>query len=140
MLGQVGMPPAPAVMAILDRFNRDEIGHTIEVLVALLDVWDGDPDAEPNGDERDAAWIEWDTMRGSQKRGPNIATDHEDTEDDDPGEEDDHGGCEHDGREPESGDLVMAYGVDQTQPLGCNVFRAGLEPVPDFECSPVGVP
>ena len=38
--------PAPAVLALLDRFNRDELGHAIEVLIALLDVWDGDPDLE----------------------------------------------------------------------------------------------
>lgn len=80
------IPPAPAVMRILDRFNRDELGNTIEVLVALLDIWDapGDPD-EPDfrqladtdlasrndgkpgdpddgehvGDELDHSWPEW---------------------------------------------------------------------------------
>ena len=36
--------------AILNRFNQDELGNTIEVLVALLDVWDGDPDLQ-EGDE-----------------------------------------------------------------------------------------
>lgn len=83
-------------MRILDRFNRDELGNAIEVLVALLDIWDGDPDAEDDdpaeaaGDEKDAAYVEWHTMRGSQKRGPNILpTQNEDDEDDDPAEEDD---------------------------------------------------
>ena len=46
---------AAAVLAqhLLDRFNRDDLGAAIEVLVELLDVWDGDPDVEPNGDETD---------------------------------------------------------------------------------------
>lgn len=127
-------PPAAAARVasrMLDRFNRDELDNAIEVLVTLLDVWDGDPDEEtddpdlePAGDEKDAAWIEWHTMRGSQKRGPNIlATQNEDDEDDDPaGQYDEdsytgtrpngHGpGCvisdsdlEHDGAEPDYGD------------------------------------
>jgi hypothetical protein len=101
------IPPAPAVMRILDRFNREELGNTIEVLVALLDIWDGDPDDEPNGDDEplrangdseDGAWIEWHTMRGSQKRGPIVlASFSEDDEDDDPAEEDDpQGECSED--------------------------------------------
>lgn len=80
------LPPAPAVMRILDQFNREEIGHTIEVLVALLDICDapGDPDepdfrqieagdlrnrgdgmpgdpqdGEAVGDELDHSWPEW---------------------------------------------------------------------------------
>lgn len=122
-------PPAAAARVasrMLDRFNREELSNAIEVLVTMLDIWDGDPDEEtddpdlePTGDEKDAAWIEWNTMRGSQKRGSNIlATQHEDDEDDDPaGQYDEdcytgtrpnwHGpGCvisdpdhEHDGRE-----------------------------------------
>jgi hypothetical protein len=100
-------PPAPAVMAILDRFNRDELGHAIEVLIALLDIWDGDPDAQDTGDAEDEmlsgqarryadkgpgcivsdspgdqAWIEWTAMRG--KRGQMILGGPEDAEDDDP--------------------------------------------------------
>jgi len=108
-------PPAPpeAVMAILDRFNREELGNTIEVLVALLDIWDGDPDAEDatdleddhslseaalgydrgpgceTADRGDQAYVEWHTMRGSQKGGPNILAGHEDDEEDDAPEEDD---------------------------------------------------
>lgn len=80
------LPPAPAVMRILDQFNREEIGNTIEVLVALLDICDApaDPDepefrkfaagdlrnrndgmpgtpddGEAIGDELDHAWPEW---------------------------------------------------------------------------------
>ena len=49
-------PPAAAgriAARMLDRFNRDELGNAIEVLVELLDAWDGDPDVELNGDETD---------------------------------------------------------------------------------------
>lgn len=120
-------------------------------LIERLDQFDGDPDdetddpdLEPIGDEADGAWVEWDTMRGSQKRGPNILpTYNEDDEDDDPagGEIDedtpgftaadlkranagaygagcpiaDAGGCQHDGREPDEGVLAPAYGADQTK-------------------------
>ena len=137
------IPPAPAVMAILDRFNRDELGNTIEVLVALLDIWDGDSDGEEggddeplraNGDSDDAAWVEWHAMRGSQKRGPNVLVGStEDDEDDDPaGQYDEdaytgpapkgYGACciisdndyEHDGREFDSGVGSLRYGIDQT--------------------------
>jgi hypothetical protein len=93
------IPPAPAVMAILDRFNRDELGNAIEVLVALLDIWDGDADTEPNGDDeareadgdtRDAAWIEWDRLAPGLKGVSNITgRDNEDDEEDDAREEDD---------------------------------------------------
>lgn len=147
------IPPAPAVMRILDRFNRDELGNTIEVLVALLDVMDapadpdepdfqstddglpGDPkDAELCGDEKDAAWIELQTMRGSQKRGPNIASLYEDDEEDDASGQYDEDcytgtlpqgygpGCkisdddfEHDGTEPDTGGHCGVYGEDQSQ-------------------------
>lgn len=97
------IPPAPAVMRILDQFSREELGHTIEVLVALLDIWDapdnpdepdfspcsdglpGDPrDEELGGDKEAGSYVEWDQMRGSQKRGPNLVGAHEDDEDDDP--------------------------------------------------------
>lgn len=49
-------PPAAAARIaarMLDRFNRDELGNAIEVLVELLDVWDGDPDSENCGSEDD---------------------------------------------------------------------------------------
>jgi hypothetical protein len=134
-------------MAILNRFNVEEIGHAIEVLVALLDLCDGDTDAEeidaedsfvlselalggndgPGcavSDGGDFAWVEWERLHSSKRRGPNIAGPNEDDEDDDPAgqyDEDcytgpklptspydgagcpisDPGGCEHDGREEE---------------------------------------
>jgi hypothetical protein len=33
--------------------QRERIERTIEALIAVLDMLDGDPDAEPNGDEHD---------------------------------------------------------------------------------------
>jgi hypothetical protein len=114
---------------MLDRFNRDELGNAIEVLVTLLDVWDGDPDEEtddpdlePAGDEKDAAWIEWNTMRGSQKRGPNIlATQNEDDEDDDPAEPD---GDETDGNGAE--DEPCAWFAAYDRGPGCEVADPGI--------------
>lgn len=80
--------------------RHKEIAAAIETLIDVLDLIDGDPDVELNGDEHDSdgdekgdqAWIEWGAMRGSQKGGPNILAGHEDDEDDDPGEEDDPSG------------------------------------------------
>jgi hypothetical protein len=94
---------------LLGQHSPTEIAEAITVLIDVLDIIGGDPDAEDDdpdevqGDERDCAWIEWTTMRGSQKRGPNVIAGHEDAEDGDPAEDDDPGGCEHDGREPEAG-------------------------------------
>jgi hypothetical protein len=77
--------------SLLNRHSEHEIAEAIEVLVDVLDLVRGDPDLEPggddepleaNGDTRDAAWIEWQNMRGSQKRGPNIASENEDDEED----------------------------------------------------------
>jgi hypothetical protein len=102
-------PPMPAVARILSRHDRGKLAAFVTVAIDLLDVLDGDPDREgecsedevsrctdlgrpvpgdgPGCDIADAgenAWIEWQTMRGSQKRGSNITQAHEDAEDDDP--------------------------------------------------------
>ncbi|WP_295635911.1 hypothetical protein [Novosphingobium sp.] len=145
-------PPMPAVARILARHDRRKLVAFVTVAIDLLDVLDGDGDLEGEcsedevsrctdigravegdgagcdiSDAGENAWLEWTTMRGSQKRGPNIAG-HEDDEDD--GDAGDHsaseddcpgigtralqrlhsapgckigdpGGCEHDGREPD---------------------------------------
>lgn len=145
-------PPMPAVARILARHDRGKLAAFVTVAIDLLDVLDGDADCEgecsedevsrctdigrpvpsdePGCDIADAgenAWIEWHTMRGSQKCGPNLTVGQEDDEDggdhgDHSGSEDDSpgigtralqrqfdqagcpisdpGGCEHDGREP----------------------------------------
>ncbi len=99
------MPPMPAVARILARHDRQHLAAFIAVAIDLCDAMDGDIEAEPvtwteavevrsqglilpddselAGDEADTGWIEWQTMRGSQKRGPNIAKAHEDDEEDD---------------------------------------------------------
>lgn len=83
---------------LLNRHSPQEIADAIEILMDVLDMMGGDPDAEDNGDaeltgdEHDCAWIEWQTMRGSQKCGPNIVAGQEDDEDADPAEEDDPSG------------------------------------------------
>lgn len=103
------IPPMPAVARILSRYDRGKLTAFVTVAIDLLDVLDGDPDREgecsedevsrctdlgrpvpsdePGCDTADTgenAWIEWHTMRGSQKRGPNITQAHEDAENDDP--------------------------------------------------------
>jgi hypothetical protein len=42
----VGIEAISAVARALNGFNRDQLGSAIEVLIALMDVADGDPDAE----------------------------------------------------------------------------------------------
>jgi len=84
-----GTAPMPAVARILARFERGQIEAFLAVAIDLLDVIDGDADKEDDeadeaaGDEQDVAWIEWNTMHGSQKRGPNRTAGDEDAEDDD---------------------------------------------------------
>ena len=94
------VPPMPAVARILARFEREQLAGFIAVALDLLDTIDGDPDVEFNGDEQDSdgdekgdqAWVEWTTLHGAQKRGPNRLFGEEDDEEDDPAEEDDPSG------------------------------------------------
>lgn len=142
------IPPMPAVARILARHPRERLEAFVSIAIDLMDVADGDSDIEPNGDDLDGtgaeddfcehssdgspgcpvadrgehAWIEWHTMRGSQKRGPNIARTHEDVEDDDPAEEDDHSGDIANEDEPEGfaqfrGEL--GAGCPISDPGGC---------------------
>ena len=114
-------PPAAAALIaarLLDRHSPGEIGAAIDILIDVLNLMGGDPEAETGDDLEDdfalspiairyaergpgcaisdqdaGSYIEWHTMRGSQKRGPNILAGREDDEDDDPAE---HGGDEAD--------------------------------------------
>lgn len=148
----LGSTPLLAVAAALRGFNRDQLGSTIEVLIALMDVADGDPDAEAGNDLEDdfvlsanavemgrnpavdcvdqdaGAYVEWHTMRGSQKRGPNLLAGHEDDEDDDPDtsvEDDPLGidpeedlGADDVGEQDEAEEgLTPDWGIDQTTPM-----------------------
>ena len=96
-LERIGPPALPAaVMRILDRFNRDELGNAIKVLVALLDIWDGDAEAEVTDAEDDSAEY------GQQPwYGPGCEFSDAPECDDEP--EHDDPDTEHDGREEELG-------------------------------------
>ena len=110
-------PPPAAISRVLANFDRAALEGFIAVAIDLLDLAEPDPDAEELGLEDsfmyhpadsagcpvadspgDQAWIEWTTMRGSQKRGPAPSPGHEDAEEDDEAEEDDPSGqCDEDG-------------------------------------------
>ena len=109
-------------LSIFATFDRRTLANAVEVLVAVLDTIDGDPDVELNGDEQDSdgdergdpAWIEWQT-RGRHKLdaqgGERLARDGgrivlEDDEDDDPAEAD---GDERDGNGSEDDFMVHAW-------------------------------
>ncbi len=87
---------ATPIECIMSRFTRDQLADFIEVAISLLDV-SNDPDleeddpSEANGDERDGINSEddfWPHSHGwKQEAGCPIS---------------DPGGCEHDGREPET--------------------------------------
>lgn len=102
------IPPMPVVARILSRYDRGKLAAFVTVAIDLLDVLDGEPDAEDDdpgeavGDERgDPAYLEWHT-RGSHKMdrhgAERLACDlhgnflHEDAEEDDAPEEDDPSG------------------------------------------------
>ena len=83
--------PMPAVMRTLAQFDRTSLEGFISVAIGLLDVVDGDPEMELNGDESDHT--------GSEE----CFVEHYCYE---PGAGcpvSDPGGCEHDGREHDDG-------------------------------------
>ena len=119
---------------LLNRHGPREIADAIEILVDVLDMMGGDPDIELNGDEQDAngdelgdqAWVEWHTMRGASKRGPNILAGQEDDEDDDPAEDDDPDGqMDEDGCNTGDGKFYL-HGVVMPG-AGCPISDPDLE-------------
>ncbi len=60
------LPPAPAVMAILSRFNREQLHGFIAVAIDLADAMDGNPDAE---DDDPAGQYDEDYYTGPAKAG-----------------------------------------------------------------------
>lgn len=112
----------PAVARILSRFERDQLARFIAVAIDLLDTLDPDPERENNadreasdGDNRDQAYVEWTSMRGAAKRGPNILAGEEDDEEDDPS-----GQCDEDGVNTDLG-LAMTSGP------GCKISDPDAE-------------
>lgn len=86
-----GMAPAAPLMRMLARFDRDKVEAFVEISISLLDLMDGDPDIELNGDETDhtqseECFIDHDIYGAGA--GCPIS---------------DPGGCDHDGREPDDG-------------------------------------
>lgn len=126
-------PPMPAVARILSRFDRWQVEGFIAVALELLDAIDGDSDVELNGDEQDSdgdekgdqAWVEWTTMHGSQKHGPNRLAGEEDDEEDDAPEDDDPAGqCDEDGINCGAGHFWM-HGNSYDCP-GCYISEPGI--------------
>jgi hypothetical protein len=82
---------ATPIERILGRFDRAQLEGFIAIAIDLLDLADGDPDVERNGDELDGSMGEDDFHDQSADwlghAGCPIA---------------DPGGCEHDGREPDT--------------------------------------
>lgn len=104
-------PVPAAVMRVLSHYGRKRLAVFVAVAIDLMDLMDGDPDFEvggddepdfANGDTKDLAYAEWTSLRGRQRAGGCIATQHEDDEEDDVGE-DSHDREGIDEREPEDG-------------------------------------
>ena len=125
-----GMAHTAPLMRMLARFDRKKVEAFAEISIALLDLMDGDPEAEDNGDREpdddasDVAWPEW-RGRGEQRpigtlhrpSGTPYAP-HEDDEDDDADCAVDDEGCD----DAEQGDVeddraselpTPSYGPDQ---------------------------
>lgn len=120
------LPHAAASAAVLSLIPTPALETTIEVLIALRDARDGDPDLEPNGDELDGQLSEDDAYFGPLNgdwRGCG-AGDDVDAEDDDPREEDDPSGDPLDDGEMDEAPYCRppVYGIDQTKPL-CSGHR-----------------
>lgn len=81
-------PPAPAVMQILARHNREALIAFVEIAIDLLDTQDGNPDAEDATDLEDDFTLSPVTRRHYADRGPGCTV-ADPGEDSDPGEMDD---------------------------------------------------
>lgn len=150
------LPPMPAVQRVLLRYarhDRETLEAFLSVAIDLLDLVDGDIDREDAtnleddfalsamatdyaasgpgcsiSDQDAGAYVEWHTMRGSQKRGPNILAGQEDDEDDDAAEQDDHEGqCDEDGVNTAFDYVRFTYGASGP---GCMLSDPGGEVLP----------
>jgi hypothetical protein len=104
-------PPAAAAHIagqLLNRHSPHEIAEAVEVLLDVLNLMGGDPEAEDDdpdevaGDEGDVAWIEWQNTHPGKRSHNYAGSDHEDAEEDDPS-----GQCDED---EVNTDLAMACG------------------------------
>ena len=108
---QIGIAPAPAVMAILSRFDRPTLEAFLTVAVDLLDLADGDPDIEETGDDQDGSLSEEEPAARFAEMGNGPGCDVADT--DEGIDERPHDGIDED-REHEE-DCHPAYGIDQAK-------------------------
>lgn len=107
----------PASFRDAQELPPEDVGALVEALIAELDRREPDPNMEVDdppehdGTHVDRGYAEWDSLHSNIRRRGGIdgkVADSwasyvlEDAEDDDPHEDDDPGGCEHDGREPEA--------------------------------------
>jgi len=146
------IPPMPAVARVLRQFDRAKLGAAIEVMIALLDMTDPDPeqeggtwpddirsvdrqhlyeDCEADGSEADTSWPEWHqrgrnktTWAGHEMAGARGLGESEDDEQDDEPEDDDPAGvCDEDGVNTGSGEY-WEHGRAYTDP-GCPISDPG---------------
>lgn len=147
VIGADRFPPAAAAHIagkLLNYHSPGEIAQAIEVLLDLLDLMGGDPEAEPitwpedvravdrerlpddseaAGDEADAAWIEWQSLPSATRRaGGHGGVHSEDDEEDDEDCAIDDGACD----DADQGDIendvartlpAPLYGADQRSVL-----------------------
>ncbi len=86
-----GLPGVAPVMRVLSQFNREKLETFAEVAIALLDLADGDPDAETEGLEDDFA-----PMPAEIDFGPGCSLSDPAEIDDEPEEDDPQGECSED--------------------------------------------
>jgi hypothetical protein len=143
----IGIAPMPAVTRVLAQFQPAQLASFIEVAIGLLDLAEGDPDAEPAtwteahearagdaglpedseevGDEADVAWTEFHTRaRHKLTSAETEPLDHtgEDSEDDDSAEEDDDSGQN---SEDELSSGTFSYGWRGGRGAGCEISDEG---------------
>lgn len=75
--------------------------HALNVLAGDPDFEESEADESDGTDLGDVSVPEWHSLGRFKGRAPTASLPHEDSEDGDPLEDDDPGGCEHDGREEE---------------------------------------
>ena len=81
------MASAAPLMRMLARYDRAKVEAFVEISISLLDLIDGDPDIELNGDELDGSHCEDCFIDFGSGAGPGCPVS-------------DPGGCEHNGDEP----------------------------------------
>lgn len=86
-----GLAGAAPMMRVLAQFNRQQLETAAEVLIALMDLQDGDPDAETEGLEDDFT-----TVLSGVDYGPGCALSDPGEVDDEPEEDDPQGECSED--------------------------------------------